>query len=66
MKLHARLRRLERVFLGDASDAELEAALEAELDKMEPGERERFLLEILREEELTRGRVGGRRPGKMP
>jgi hypothetical protein len=57
---------LERAFLGDASDAELDAAIEAELAKLAPEERERFLQEFLRVEELTRERAGGRRAGKTP
>jgi hypothetical protein len=66
MNLHARLRRLERAFLGDASDAELDAAIEAELAKMESEERERFLLEFMRDEGLTRERAGGGLSGKTP
>jgi hypothetical protein len=67
MNRHARLRRLERAFFGgDASETELDAAIEAELDKLEPEERERFLLEFLREEGLTARRAGGRRAGGTP
>jgi hypothetical protein len=55
MKRHARLRRLERAFRHGclSSEAELDAAIEAELNKLEPLERERIVQEFLREEGLS-------------
>lgn len=67
MNLHSRLRRLERKFFGGvASEAELDAAIEAELDKLEPEERERFLLEFMRDEGLTPESAGGGLSGETP
>ena len=65
---HARLRRLERALRKGcfASEAELDAAIEAELDKMGPGERERALLEFLREEGLSEGTKDGGRARRTP
>jgi hypothetical protein len=58
---HARLRRLERAFRKGcfSSEAELDALIEAELNKLEPGERERILLGFLREEGLSAGTTDG-------
>ena len=56
MTARLRIRRLERALSrGFTSQADLDAAIEAELNKMEPEERERFWHEFLREQGLMRG-----------
>jgi hypothetical protein len=61
MNRHARLRRLERACRKGcfSSESELDAAIEAELNKLEPRERERILLEFVREEGLPAGTTDG-------
>lgn len=67
MNRHSRLRRLERAFFGGfASEAALDAAIDAELNKLEPEERERFLLEFMRDEGLTPESAGGVPSGETP
>ena len=54
MNRQSRLRRLEReLFGGFASEAELDDAIEKELDKLDAEEAERFLQEFARAEGLT-------------